>query len=328
MSEFKLIDLFFKSLSEVHPATKRDDVLLGIGDDCALLNVPVGKQLAVSTDTLISGVHFPEFTSAEDIAYKSLAVNLSDLAAMGAQPAWCSLAITLPDENKLWLENFVKGFAELMVQHKVQLIGGDTTRGALSITVQVLGFVEAAQALRRDKACIGDDIYVSGTIGDAGLGLKQILKNKHHKSFCVSRLNRPSPRLVLGENLLDISCCAIDISDGLLADLKHITQQSQVGAEIDFNAVPVSEELKAYYAGKNYWQDILNAGDDYELCFTAARSQQKNIIELQKKLNIALTCIGQIVEGNEIKCLDENKQPIDFLNSGYNHFNDKDENKI
>ncbi len=322
MSEFKLIDLFFKSLSDIHPATKRDDVLLGIGDDCALLSVPDGKQLAVSTDTLISGVHFPESTSAYDIAYKSLAVNLSDLAAMGAQPAWCSLAITLPDENKLWLEDFIKGFAELATKHKVQLIGGDTTRGTLSITIQVMGFVDAAKALRRDKAKVGDDIYVSGTIGDSGLGLQQVLNNPLHKSFCVSRLNQPTPRIELGESLVGISACAIDVSDGLLDDLEHIIQQSCVAAEIDVPAVPLSAELQAHYAGHVNWSEVLSAGDDYELCFTAPSRYQKNIADLQDQLNLPLTRIGRIVEGSGIECL-ENKKKLDILKTGYNHFKDK-----
>ncbi len=322
MSEFKLIDLFFKSLSETYPATKRDDVLLGIGDDCALLSVPDGKQLAISTDTLISGVHFPESTSPYDIAYKSLAVNLSDLAAMGAQPAWCSLAITLPDEDKLWLENFIKGFAGLASKHKVQLIGGDTTRGTLSITIQVMGFVDAAKALRRDKAKIGDDIYVSGTIGDAGLGLQQVLNNSTHKSFCVSRLNQPTPRIELGENLVGISACAIDVSDGLLADLEHIVQQSSVAAEIDVTAIPLSAELQTHYAGNINWSEVLSAGDDYELCFTAPSLYQKDIADLQNKLNLPLTRIGRIVEGRGIECL-ENKKKLDIQKTGYNHFKDK-----
>ncbi|HEY9051270.1 MAG TPA: thiamine-phosphate kinase, partial [Gammaproteobacteria bacterium] len=242
MSEFDLINHYFKAIDN-----RRPDVALGIGDDCAVLQVPDGHELAVSTDTLVAGVHFPLTTSAEDIGYKALAVNLSDLAAMGAEPAWMMLSLTMPNENADWLSGFVKGFRQLMDQYHLQLVGGDTTRGPLSITVQVFGFLPKGKALRRDAAKPGNLIYVSGTLGDAGLGLKKILneiQSDHTLQYCIERLNRPTPRITLGKALLSLSRCAIDISDGLLADLGHIVEESSCAAIIHIHQLPLSDELK------------------------------------------------------------------------------------
>ena len=200
MSEFDLINRFFNSLPNQRP-----DVVLGIGDDCAILDLPEGKQLAMSTDTLVAGVHFPEQTAAEDIGYKSLAVNLSDLAAMGAEPAWVSLALTLPASDSDWLESFSSGFLSLSKQYAIQLIGGDTTRGSLTISVTAHGFVEAGRALRRDGARPGDRIYVSGTLGDAALALRMRrgeYNSSRDESDLLQRLERPSPRITLGRGLV------------------------------------------------------------------------------------------------------------------------------
>ena len=322
MSEFDLINQFFKNTK-----VKRDDVLLGIGDDCAMLSPPPGKILAVSTDTLISGVHFPLTTSAEDIAYKALAVNLSDLAAMGAEPAWVSLAISLPDSNTNWLDAFMRGFNELAEQFNVALIGGDTTQGALSITVNVTGFLDADTALRRSNAKVGDSIFVTGNIGDASIALDVILNEittkkcftDKHKNYCVDRLNRPYPQVLAGKLLTAFPIAAIDISDGLKADLNHVCKASGVGAILDLEKIPVSEALLAFYGNEPDWQTILSAGDDYELCFTCPEEQ---IIEMQSLIesnNIKITCIGKIVSGTDVQCMYEDNL-LNFEKTGYNHF--------
>ncbi len=317
MSEFDLINQFFKQ-----GTVKRDDVLLGIGDDCAILSPPPGRQLAVSTDTLISGVHFPENTAAEDIGYKSLAVNLSDLAAMGAEPAWASLAITLPAADQSWLKRFMLGFNELASKYKVALIGGDTTRGPLSITVNITGFVKPENLLRRNQAKHGDKIFVTGTLGDAGIGLNAVLNNlplDHGLNYCIKRLNRPRPQIEAGLLLSPFSVAAIDISDGLLADLKHICIASQCGAIVNLENLPLSDALLQYYNNQPDWQPILGGGDDYELCFTSSQNNVediKNILQLNK---IDISCIGEITDSLEVNCL-FNNQLVDIQHDGYNHF--------
>ena len=322
MSEFDLINQFFKATTR-----KRDDVLLGIGDDCAILSPPPGKQLAVSTDTLISGVHFPESTPAEEIGYKSLAVNLSDLAAMGAEPAWVSLAISLPEADENWLGNFMRGFNQLAEKYNVALIGGDTTQGSLSVTVNVTGFIDVDKALKRSHAKTGDSIFVTGNIGDAAIGLKAILNkleanrniSEHDKLYCIKRLNRPVPRVEAGQLLSDFSVAAIDISDGLMADLNHICEASGVGALLNLQQVPLSQAVLNYYDNIPDWQNILNAGDDYELCFTCAQNQLSELQKLMDIHKVNIFCIGKITHDPGIKCFN-NGQLISYNQSGYNHF--------
>ncbi len=317
MSEFDLINHFFKSTY-----VQRDDVLLGIGDDCAILSPPPGKLLAVSTDTLISGVHFPESTSADDVGYKSLAVNLSDLAAMGAQPAWANLAITLPNANTDWLERFMQGFNELAKKHNVALVGGDTTKGALSISINITGFVDHHKILKRNAAKKGDLIFVTGTIGDAYLGLKAVLNNlnlNEHLAYCVKRLNRPTPRVETGRLLGEFSLAAIDISDGLIADLNHICQSSGVGAILDIEKIPLSESFVQCTNNLPDWQSILTAGDDYELCFTCAEEQIKEVQSKMLEHNLMISCIGRITDGSGITC-QLNSKEFTLNQSGYNHF--------
>lgn len=316
MSEFDLISHYFKHLS-----AQRSDVVLGIGDDCALLEVPFGMQLAMSTDTLNAGIHFPENTHADDIGYKSLAVNLSDLAAMGATPAWVSLNLSLPDYDKDWLDGFCQGFAELAQHYGMQLVGGDTTQGPLSISVQVYGFVEPGQAMRRDEAQVGNQIYVSGNLGDAGLGLKQCLGQLNHvPDYCVARLNRPQPRVELGLALTQYSRCAIDISDGLVADLGHILEQSDCGARIELEQIPLSEPLASYYADEKDWPLILTSGDDYELCFTVSKDKQESMLAMLDQQTVAVSRIGEITKTGGLICVDAQGQPLSFEHPGYNHF--------
>ena len=318
MAEFELIDRYFNAI-----AMRRDDVVLGIGDDCAVLDLPPGRQLAVSTDTLVAGIHFPQLTSAEDVGYKSLAVNLSDLAAMGAHPAWATLCLTLPEEDDKWLSGFSRGFSELLRAYNIQLVGGDTTHGPLSVTVNVIGFIKPNLALQRSGARPGDKIFVTGSIGDAGLGLKKMLASISHDTglrHCIGRLNRPTPRLEVGKSLLGISRCAIDISDGLLADLGHICQRSGCGAHIYAEQVPLSAELRQFYGELLPWQDILSAGDDYELCFTLAPDQLDKLEDIRNKSKTGITCIGEISAQTGVQCELPDGSFLQTVHTGFNHF--------
>ena len=317
MSEFDLINQYFK------PAcTSRNDVVLGIGDDCALLSPVAGKQLAVSTDTLIAGVHFPENTQAVDIGYKSLAVNLSDLAAMGADPAWVSLAISLPEENHQWLQEFMQGFSLLANSHDISLIGGDTTHGPLSVTISVTGYIEPDKALKRSRAKVGDLIYTTGFIGDAAAGLSLVLNDiqpQSYSQYLIERLNRPTPRIAAGQVLKKYSVAAIDVSDGLLADLGHICKASNAGAEINLHNIPLSKELTGYYREKPEWHKILNAGDDYELCFTCPVESENMMLADMQAIDMSVSKIGRVISKRGISCL-LNNEILDIQPSGYNHF--------
>jgi thiamine-monophosphate kinase len=320
-SEFDVIKKYF-TFSE-----SRDDVLLAGGDDCAIVSVAENKQLVVTTDTLVSGVHFPETTSPEDIAYKTLMVNLSDLAAMGATPAWITLAITLPEINEQWLSSFSKQFSSLLTRFNVSLIGGDTTKGPLSITVQAMGFIDVNKSLKRSNATVGDKIFVTGYLGDAAIGLVAMLQNINDKELisCIEKLNRPEARVDFAKELVDLCLCAIDISDGLLADLGHILEASQCGASINLVDVPVSSSAKYYF--KKYhqntldWQMIVSKGDDYELCFTVNPINENKIYSLAKKHHIKVSCIGEINDTSRLTCRDENNEELKFLSEGFNHFN-------
>lgn len=247
----------------------RDDVRLGIGDDAAVLTVPDGLQLVVAMDTLNAGVHFPETTAPADIGWKALAANLSDLAAMGAVPAWCTLSLSMPDADASWVEAFLDGFDALARAHGVALVGGDTTRGPLSICVTVHGVVAPGRALRRAAARAGDDIWISGTIGDAAGALRQWRAGGAIDAGLRARLDRPSPRLALGDALVGIAHAAIDVSDGLLADLGHIARASGLAAEIELDEVPTSTALRAAFDADVRHRLQASGGDDYELCFTA-----------------------------------------------------------
>jgi len=314
-SEFALIDLIRQRVK------LRDDVVLGIGDDAALLSVPNDQLLVVSTDTLNNGIHFPEDTAPEDIGYKSLAVNLSDLAAMGAMPAWASLAISLPNTDIDWLEKFLDGFFELANEHGVQLIGGDTTQGPLSITVTVHGFVPRDQALRRDGARPGDEIWVTGSIGDAAGGLAQWRAQGLQSAKLRYRLDRPTPRVNVGLALRGIANAAIDISDGLLADLSHILRASHLGAEIEVCRVPMSKPLLEHFPDdRQRYRLQLSGGDDYELCFTAPAHQSLAIEQALSECDVIGTVIGHIVSGPELKCFDENGELFELEKKGFEHF--------
>lgn len=296
--------------------TTRDDVRLGIGDDAALLAPPPGCELALTADTLNAGVHFPHDTAAADIGWKSLAVNLSDLAAMGAEPAWCTLSLSLPEGNLHWWDAFLDGFLALAEQHGIALVGGDTTRGPLSIAITAIGFVEAGRALRRDGARVGDDIWVSGTLGDAAASLA--LESSTGTALR-ERLDRPAPRVALGRKLIGCARAAIDVSDGLLADLGHVCRASGVAAEIELTRLPASAALRAADSSRRIaWQ--ATGGDDYELCFTADMEQRDRIVSLSSELGIPLTRIGRIVAGEGVKALDAFGHTWQPDRAGYAHF--------
>jgi thiamine-monophosphate kinase len=294
LNEFSLIKKYFGSQNH-----SRADVLLGLGDDAALLQVPAGHTLVLTTDTLVEGIHFPLHTSAFDIGYKALAVNLSDLAAMGATPAWFSLALTIPFIDEIWLTGFSQGLFELANQFGVQLVGGDTTRGPLSITITAHGFLPEGKVLLRSGAKVGNKIYVSGTLGDAGLGLEIVLGKRDlpdlAKAFVLERLNRPMPRVALGQLLRDFATSAIDVSDGLVSDLKHLLERSDVGAYVDAEKLPLSIALGEHLPPQEAYRLALTAGDDYELCFTIVPHQEKEFLTQLHTQRVSCTCIGEIL---------------------------------
>lgn len=323
-TEFSLIQNYFSYDVE------RDDVMLGVGDDCALLSPPQGKQLAVTVDTLISGVHFPVSTSAEDIAYKSLAVSLSDLAAMGAEPAWATLALSLPESNEQWLQAFSLSFKETLDAYGVQLVGGDTTQGPLSVTVQLTGFVDAAKTMRRDAASPGDKIYVTGYLGDAALGLKLVdvhdFPDHSIRKSCIKKLNRPVPRVEFAQKAVEYCSCAIDISDGLLSDLGHILKVSTCGAKVYFDLLPASKEFRQcseYLTACDYEQMQLADGDDYELCLVASAQNEAALFALAESSGVLLTHIGEIDTSCELSVINSNGDLIELSRSGYEHFVDE-----
>jgi len=326
MHEFKLIQKYFTW--DKPPR----DVLTTVGDDAAVLDIPPNKQLVTSIDTLISGVHFPENTAPYAIGHKALAVNLSDLAAMGASPRWFTLALTLPEIDETWLEGFSAGLKALAQQHDCFLIGGDTTRGPLSISIQVMGVVDTGKALLRSGARAGDKIYVTGTLGDAAAGLQSILNNSNRNknsslenesvAFCQQRLNMPTARVVESNIIKHFASTCIDISDGLLQDLSHILEASDVGAELDLSQLPLSSALMTLFSSttKGSQQAInfaLTGGDDYELLFTIPASREMNFLGIVKG-KAKVTCIGTITnaEQNIITDKDGNR----LTSSGYNHF--------
>ena len=309
-------------------ASPREDVRLGIGDDAALLAVPVGQLLAVSTDSLVAGVHFAHGADARDLGAKALAVNLSDLAAMGATPAWATLALTLPEADARWVDDFADGFASLAGEYKLALVGGDTTRGPLSITVTVHGFVPEGKALRRDHARVGDGVFVTGTLGDAAAGLRlrlqrggaaSALPELAHEALLL-RLHRPTPRVAQGLVLRDRAHACIDISDGLIAYLGHVCAASGVGANIDAAHLPASSALLAWGDDAERLALQLGGGDDYELCFTAAPDVAQALLEDLARSGCGATCIGEIVAGSGVRVRDADGQPLVPAHAGWQHF--------
>ncbi|KPK31345.1 MAG: thiamine monophosphate kinase [Betaproteobacteria bacterium SG8_40] len=315
-TEFDLIDRFFSRSS---PAAK-----LGVGDDAALVEPSAGHDLAMTMDTLVSGVHFSPNCEPRALGHKALAVNLSDLAAMGARPRWVMLAITLPAIDEAWLEDFAGGFYDLAQRYDVALIGGDTTHGPLSLTVAATGEVAADKALRRDGARAGDEVWVSGHIGSAALALRHRRGELRLKGgdldICSTRLDRPAPRIELGEALVGVASSAIDVSDGLVADAGHIAQRSGVRIEIRYDAVPVIAGLMHLKADHGVRSAVLAGGDDYELLFTVPAHAAGQLDRVSATLGLALTRIGVVVPGSGVAVLDSSGSVIDVGSGGYDHF--------
>ncbi len=329
LSEFDLIERYFAKLP-----SSRSDVLLGSGDDCALLCVPEGQLLAVSMDTLVAGCHFFDTVSPHDLGYKALAVNLSDLAAIGAAPAWVTGALTLPTScvNDAWLSGFSTGLSELLQQYKIQLVGGDITKGPLSITLQAHGFVPKQSALRRDGAQVGDLVYVTGTVGDAGLALQELQTGRQPDPFLSSRLLRPTARIAAGLALRNLATSAIDISDGLVADLTHILSRSSVGARINIETLPLSTEFLRHFAkdnkgtrslGTGALRLALTAGDDYELCFTVPPEREARLLTASHAFACTYQRIGVIEAESGLRLVHADGTSFELpkeQETGYRHF--------
>jgi thiamine-monophosphate kinase len=320
MSEFDLIQTYF-----AHMTAARADVALGIGDDAALVSVPPGQQLALSVDTLVSGVHFLSSVSPRTLGHKALAVNLSDLAAMGAEPAWVTLALTLPEADPAWLAGFAEGFAALADRYGVALIGGDTTRGPLSLSVQIQGLVPEGAALRRAGAREGDGIYVTGSLGDAALCL-ELMQSSPAETGAIDllreRLERPQPRVEAGLGLRGLASSAIDISDGLLADLGHILEASGVGASLELERLPLSDTYTDWLAQGGDWSLALTGGDDYELCFTAPEESGPQIERLAAELDLPISRIGRIERVTGLRIRQPDGESWSGVGAGFDHFVD------
>ena len=267
-------------------------------------------------------MHFSPDVDPEALGHKALAVNLSDLAAMGAEPAWVTLSLTLPRADANWLESFAGGFGALASRHGVALVGGDTTRGPLAVTVQAHGFVEPGQAIRRSGARPGDLVYVTGTLGDAGLALlvqQGLFAAPEHLDFLRRRLDRPEPRLAAGLALRGLATTAIDISDGLTSDLGHILSASGCGATLHLECLPLSAAVREYLQDSGDWSPALSAGDDYELCFTVSETRQGEVEQLTRSLDVPLTWIGFVERRSGLRCVAADGAVLD-VGSGYDHF--------
>ncbi len=321
MNEFELIARYFSR------PPRSPSVVLGVGDDAALLAPTPGCEIAASVDMLVAGRHFFFDTDPERLGHKTLAVNLSDLAAMGATPRWALLAGALPEDDPGWLAAFARGFFALADAHGVDVVGGDTTRGPLNLCVTILGEVTAGTALTRGGAEPGDDIYVSGTLGDAALAVADVKGRARLDAetarACRARLDMPTARIELGAALRGIATAAIDVSDGLTGDLRHILERSNAGAAVELARVPRLPLLDRMLAGAERplaLECILAGGDDYELCFTAPASARPEVAVLAKRLALPLSRIGSILRDGGLAVLDESGVPLARVPSAFDHF--------
>ncbi len=318
MTEFELIRTYFASQS-----ISRADVHIGIGDDAAFVTAPAGSQTVVTTDVLVAGIHFFEDIDPEALGHKSLAVNLSDLAACGAEPAWFLLNLTMPRTDEAWLRRFAEGMFALAQRYDVQLIGGDTSRGPLSIGITAIGAVPYGKGLLRSGAHEGDAIYVTGTLGDAALALAvrqgELSLGTAETVDLARRLERPAPRVAEGIALREVASSAIDISDGLLADLSHILQASGVGARVMLESIPLTPAYRTHLAAAG-WDHALAGGDDYEICFTASPDRFASLNALAAERGFVFTRIGEIIEGEELDIRDRSGAPYSPRRRGHDHF--------
>jgi len=316
-SEFDIIRKYF--------TRPTPSAVIGVGDDCALLRPRLGMLLAISTDMLLVGRHFFPDAAPEELGHKALAVNLSDLAAMGADPRWATLAIALPDADERWISAFADGFFQLAGRWEMELIGGDTTRGALTIAITVIGEIPPDLALRRDAACAGDDIWLSGATGEAALAIAyhegRVRLEGAGRDACLTRLNTPEPRVELGRRLRGVARSAIDVSDGLLADLGHVLEASGVGADLLWESLPRAPAIAACRDAALAKDCLLAGGDDYELVFTAPSPKRGEVEALAKELGLPLTRIGVIVPGeSKVMIRDARSNPVSVERRGFDHF--------
>ena len=319
MKEFKLIESFFSG-----KGPSRRDVLLSIGDDCALVQPAANKSIAISVDTLVENVHFLPEMPAEDLGYKSLAVNLSDLASMGSEPSWMTLALTLPSVDEVWLQGFSKGLLDAAEYYSIALVGGDTTRGPKSITITVNGQIPQGKALTRSGARVGDWIYVTGTIGDSALGLallqgKEVQVTNENKDYLIKRHYRPTPRVLAGQYCRELASSCIDLSDGLMSDITHIMKASKVGALVNVEKLPLSFAMKDTVSIEQAISYALTGGEDYELMFTVCESNKAALETALDHAGMQFSQIGQITGGDQLN-LQQNGQRFTPQNFGFTHF--------
>ena len=308
MDEHLLIQKYFSDIGSAYLAERNVEV--SVGDDSSILNLNSDLQYVNSIDTSIEDIHFLNSMSPRDIAYRSCAVALSDLAACGANPSWYSIALTFPEVEDIWLENFSLGLKDFSDEYKIPLVGGDTTKGKLSVTVQVMGEVQKGKALLRSGAKENDLIYVSGVIGDAFLQLRELQKSQNQDTGFDAYLH-PKAQIALGLELIDIANSAIDISDGLIQDLNLICKSSDVGAKVYLSMIPTSVEDKTL--------ELINSGDDYQICFTASEINSTKIKHISERLGVPITEIGKITNSKELILLDYEGNKME-LGSGYSHF--------
>lgn len=325
--EFDIIQRYFTASKR----TPRKDVIVSIGDDCAITELKQNQRLVVTTDTMVENTHFLPNIRPADLAYKSVATNLSDLAAMGAEPAWVSLALTLPEINEQWLSEFSESFFDILDHYNVDLIGGDTTKGPLSITITAQGIIPKGKALCRHSAKVGDWVYVSGTLGDSAAGLQFVLNRESAvnsaQEYLIKRHLRPTPRVLLGLELSvsALANAAIDISDGFVADLGHILSRSQCGALIDIGKLPLSEQLIETVGRKKAEMLALTGGEDYELCFTVPDNNRAKLERALAYIGVQYTCVGQVraISPNNKKRIkfERNGEPVELdIKPGFDHF--------
>ncbi len=320
VAEFELIDRYFKTLPGYGQG-----VDLGIGDDCALLTVPAGQQLAVSIDTLVEGTHFLPGIAADQLAHRALASAVSDLAAMGAKPAWLTLALTLPEADEAWLRLFSQGLGAALQRYGLSLVGGDTTRGHRTLSLQVHGWLPQGQALTRRGAKPGDGIWVSGTLGDAMAGLDQLqhaLQSERQSPdpYLLQRFYQPRARIALGQALRGIASAALDISDGLLADLGHLLKADNLGAMIELDQLPYSTAMLAQYDAARAQHWALTGGEDFELCFTVPAAKEAALAAALCDLDVGCQRIGRVRAEPGLVGRTQAGGSVALQPSGYQHF--------
>jgi len=325
LAEFSIIEKYCRDIGVEHNSTK-----LNIGDDAAIVAIPNDMELAISVDTMVEGVHFYADTSAAYIAHKLAAVNLSDMAAMGAKPKWATLALTLPEQDESWLAEFSSSLDAICKQHGVQLIGGDTSQGSLNLSLHIMGLLPKGKSLTRNNARVGNDVYVSNILGDAALALQCIEGNVEYRGQNLevlhSALDRPQPQVSLGMGLLNIASSCIDLSDGLVADLTHLATLSEVSIELDVSRVPLSEEYQRYVSSGGNVDLALTGGDDYQLAFTVNPERRGELIALSEELGLRVSKIGHVIDAQSQRIiLKDGEQPYELnQTSGYQHFDSID----